>query len=298
MKHISDYPNKIGWPGTYESRRYVLRTGIATLLGFLGSVALDGGQTWQDIYTHPTPPRQVSRLTALASQGDHLYVGVTALHSNLPKLFSWQNKTLALVPDWPQGKFVEDLTNYGDWLYAINRNPDGSSSLWRTDGQTSEQINGLEGYGVRALAASNTQLWSITVDGAHRFLWQSDNGIDWAIAYEFTELLPLDVAIHQGQVYVGGRNTQNQGIVLGPTPSSLPALKSLSQNQDAPVAMPLDPKAPSEMELEEAIAQLNQQLQSPSTYSGSDAQDTLAQALYPLALSHTSRVGTVLSQHL
>ena len=58
------------------------------------------------------------------------------------------------------------------------------------------------------------------------------------------------------------------------------------------------PTAPPTTNLEAAIAQLEPRLQSPSTYSGPDTQATLAQSLYPLALSHTLRVRAILSQQL
>ncbi|MEO0458020.1 MAG: hypothetical protein AAF152_15770 [Cyanobacteria bacterium P01_A01_bin.114] len=52
---------------------------------------------------HPTPAKQVSRLTELAPLDEQLYAGVTALQENSIKLFQWQQDTFQPVADWPAG---------------------------------------------------------------------------------------------------------------------------------------------------------------------------------------------------
>ena len=176
----------------------------------------DGGRTWDVIYTHPTPPRQVSRLTELASLGNQLYGGFTALQSQDSQLWHWETDTFKPVEGWPAGKRAMDLTPYGKWLYGINQNLDHSLTLWRTDGQQAEPVTALANYRIRALAADETNLWAISTDPDGAFLWHSTNGTDWAAAYPFKAVRPLDVAVLHGQVYVGGRNQRNQGVLLGP----------------------------------------------------------------------------------
>ncbi|MEM9907882.1 MAG: hypothetical protein AAF921_22965 [Cyanobacteria bacterium P01_D01_bin.44] len=123
----------------------------------------DQGKTWQVIYEHPTPNRQVSRVTELAPLEEKLYAGVTALQENGIKLFQWQQDTLLAVADWPKGKRVNDLTAYDGWLYGINLNLDDSSTVWRTQGDQAEPVTGLDGHRIRALAAGSDELWAVSI---------------------------------------------------------------------------------------------------------------------------------------
>ncbi|MEO0397608.1 MAG: hypothetical protein AAF243_16725 [Cyanobacteria bacterium P01_A01_bin.137] len=254
------------------------------------------GRTWELAYTHPTPPRQVTRLTTLATLGDDLYGGFTALQSRDRQLYRWQNETFQSVDAWPRGKRVLDLTRFGNWLYGINHNLDDSATLWRTDGEQAEPIESLAGYRIRALAAGESGLWAISNDQAGAFLWYSPNGLDWTAAHQFEDIQPLDVTIFLGQVYVGGRDRNRQGILLGSQLTHPLTSQPLSSLAIPPPLPPMPPVSPDAMA--QALEQLESVLTNPSTYRGGNTQETLAQALLPLARSQTAAAGEGLSKQL
>ena len=245
----------------------------------------------------PNAPRQVSRLTELASLGEQLYGGFTALQSQARQLWRWDTGTFKPVEAWPAGKRGMDLTPYGNWLYGINQNLNDSLTLWRTDGQRAEPVAALADYRIRALAADEANLWAISTDPTGAFLWHSANGTDWTAAYQFKDVRPLDVAIFHGQVYVGGRNDRNQGVLLGP---KLPVQVSPGQSSLPQQISSLPPGPPpvSAQTLTQAVQQLRSVLSVTSTYRSGDTQGTLAQLLLPLALSQTAVAGDALSQQL
>ena len=245
----------------------------------------------------PTPPRRVSRLTELASLGEQLYGGFTALQSQEIQLLRWDADTFTPVAAWPSGKRVIELTAYDNWLYGVNHNLDNSFTLWRTDGQQAEPVVALAGYRIRALAADDTDLWAISADPAGAFLWHSTNGTDWTAAYQFEGVQPKDVAVFRGQVYVGGRNDRNQGVLLGPkSPVQASPRESSLPQQSAP--LPPGPPSVAAQTLTPAIQQLASVLSATDTYRSGDTQDQLAQRLLPLALSQTTVAGDALSQQL
>ncbi|MGF1522275.1 MAG: hypothetical protein ACFBSF_08160 [Leptolyngbyaceae cyanobacterium] len=257
----------------------------------------DGGQTWEVIYDHPTPPRQVTRLTELASLGNTLYGGFTALQSRAVQLCRWDTDTFKPVEAWPAGKRIIALTPYRDWLYGINQNLDDSVTLWRTNGQAAEPVAALAGYRIRALATDDSALWAISTDPAGAFLWHSVNGVDWMAAYQFEDMQPLDLTIFQGHVYVGARNPSRQGMLLGPQPM---AQSSTEKASPAPTVPPLPPgpPPPDSQKVTKAVQQLETVLAAPATYRDGNTQDNLAQALLPLAESQTALAGEQLSQQL
>ncbi|MEL7359058.1 MAG: hypothetical protein AAFN40_21170 [Cyanobacteria bacterium J06560_6] len=262
----------------------------------------DLGRSWEVVYTHPTPPRQVSRLTTLATLTENLYGGFTALQSQDSQLSRWDGQTFQAVSTWPPGKRVQDLTAFDGWLYGINHNLDDSFTLWRTDGDQAEAVSALAEYRIRALAASETGLWAISNEPA--LLWHSANGLDWTAVHQFTEVQPLDVAVFQGQVYVGGRDQDQQGILLGSQltePLTGPLARSSSGDHSSPANLPPSlPSAPlvSSEVVARALKRLAPLLTTPVTYRGENTQNTLAQALLPLALSQTALAGEILSQQL
>lgn len=262
----------------------------------------DRGRSWEVVYTHPTPPRQVSRLTTLAALAENLYGGFTALQSQDSQLSRWDGQTFQTVSTWPPGKRVLDLTAFGDWLCGINHNLDDSFTLWRTDGDRAEPVSALAKYRIRALAASETGLWAISNEPA--LLWHSANGLDWTAVHSFAEVQPLDVAVFQGQVYVGGRDQDQQGILLGsqltgPLTEPLSRLSSGDRSSSAnpTPSLPSAPLVSAEV-VARALKRLKPLLTTPATYHGENTQDTLAQALLPLALSQTAQAGDTLSKQL
>jgi hypothetical protein len=252
----------------------------------------DSGKTWEVVYEYPTPTRQVSRITQLATMNERLYVGVTARHETDPKLFRWSQDTLQPVAGWPQGKRVKDLTPYGGWLYGINTNPDDTITVWRAQADQSERVTGLDGYLVQAFAAGEDALWAVSSHQGGGVLWRSPDGVVWAAVHEFTAARPLDVAVYGGQVYVGAEGEDGQGVLLGPT---------------APVAtgepLPISPliqrtNALSAPQLKQRLAALNEVMGDRTSYSNSNSQGVFSEILKPLALTDMPEVGEALSQKL
>ncbi|NER78547.1 MAG: hypothetical protein F6K42_03020 [Leptolyngbya sp. SIO1D8] len=252
----------------------------------------DNGKTWEVVYEHPTPNQQVSRITELAVLNEQLYMGVTALQEDGIKLLRWQSEKARPVANWPKGKRVSDLTPYDGWLYGVNLNPDDSIVVWRTQDDQVERIAALEGYRIRALAAGPDALWAISVHEGGGFLWQSPDGVTWTVAHQFEGMRPSDVAIYRGDVYVGARGADDQGVLLGPETSG-GTVSPLSQQP-----LPLQTAQLSPQELQSQLQQLDQVIAMGGSYANGNSQATLASALTPLALSGMAEVGEALSQRL
>ena len=252
----------------------------------------DSGQSWEVVYEYPTPDRQVSRITQLAAMEGQLYVGVTALHETKPKVLRWEQDTLKPITSWPEGKRVDSLTAYNGWLYGINLNPDDTIAVWRTRGDQSEPVTGLDGYRVRAFAAGEDAFWAVSSDSVNGLLWHSPDGLTWTVAHEFKAARPLAVAIYAGQLYVGAEGENGQGVLFGPTaPGNVdpPLSKTALSRQLIPLSAP---------QLQQRLAQLDQALSAPASYGHGETQAVLAKALTPLALTGMPEVGAALSQHL
>ena len=252
----------------------------------------DSGQTWEVIYEHPTPPRQVSRVTELAVLNNQLYLGVTALQEDGIKLLKQAATMPRPIANWPKGKRVNDLTIYNEWLYAINLNPDDSSTVWRTQGQQSEQVIGLDGYLIRALAAGPEALWAVSSHTGGGFLWHSSDGITWTAAHQFESVRPLDVAVYGGNIYVGAQDANGSGVLFGP---NAPAMASTPMQTPT---LPTQTISLSSLQVQRSLQQLDTVLTSDSSYAKGNTQDVLAEALKPLALCNLADVGDALSQRL
>ncbi|MEA5462589.1 hypothetical protein [Leptothoe sp. PORK10 BA2] len=271
----------------------------------------DGGKTWGLVYGYPTPARRVSRVTNLVSSGDQLFAEVMAVHEQGSKVLRW-DKALAQAADfkpvnsWPNGKRVKALTAFQGHVYGVNQNPDDSYGVWRTDGEHTAPVMALDGYRISAFAATDQVLWAISSTPGAGYLWRSEDGLTWAAVQQFTTLRPLDVAVHGGQVYVGGQGDDGQGVLWGPSPTGgagAPVAASDGQRADgeqALVAMPQpmvaseDPAQP----IASLLAQVETVLSDPTTYTGGNAQAVLATALMPLGLTHDPAVGHQLAQYL
>ncbi len=252
----------------------------------------DSGQTWDVVYEYPTPNRQVSRITNLATMDGQLYAGVTALHETKPKVLGWAQDTLQPIAGWPKGKRVDGLTAYDGWLYGINLNPDDSTAIWRAQGDQAEPITGLDGYRVRAFAADANALWAVSSHQGGGFLWHSPDGVTWTATHEFKSARPLAIAIYAGQVYVGAEDENGKGGLWGPAaPANVgqPLPNLALPSQSIPLSTP---------PLQQQLAQLDQVLSDPASYSHGETQAVLSKALTPLALAGMPAVGAALSQRL
>lgn len=260
----------------------------------------DQGQTWKVVYEHPTPEGNVSRLTGLVSHQEALYGGITALRDPGIKLLRWQQQSFQPVANWPEGKRVTDLTASGDWLYGINQNPDDSLALWRTNGKTSEHCKALDGYRIRALAAGNDGLWAVSSQDQGGYLWHSADGQDWTAVQQFNEILPVDVSIIDDHVYVGGRNSEGQGVLLGQATQAADTLTANDTIKQQNTPQPLNDVAVSlsDTAIETSLQALDEVLTQDMTFTQGDTQDTLSTTLKALALSQSATVGQSLSARL
>ena len=165
-------------------------------------VSDDGGTSWREFYTYPTPDRRVSRITALADLNGTLFAGVTTWYDNkAPKLLMQKARSMVPVPDWPAGAAVDEIVVHKGWVYAANEGLT-ESALWRTDGKTVERIGGPSGV-VNALASDGETIWAITARKGAGALWHSPDGLHWIEVQKFDHARPLDVAVMGGQPYVG-----------------------------------------------------------------------------------------------
>ena len=73
-------------------------------------VSDDGGTSWREFYTFPTPDRRVSRITALADLKGKFFAGVTTWYDNeAPKLVMQKGSSMVPFPGWPAGAAVDDI---------------------------------------------------------------------------------------------------------------------------------------------------------------------------------------------
>lgn len=109
----------------------------------------DGGNTWKELYEHPTPSRRVSRITSLAVLNGTLYAGLVASHERTgAKLLQWNGTTFVPFRRWPAGSAVPRLKVFKGWLYGVNI-ADDDSTMWRTSGSIVEKATGIFGTSIR-----------------------------------------------------------------------------------------------------------------------------------------------------
>ncbi|NEQ54283.1 MAG: hypothetical protein F6K11_29835 [Leptolyngbya sp. SIO3F4] len=252
--------------------------------------SFDGGKTWELVYTYPTPNRRVSRVTNLVSLDDnHLLAEIMAVHEQSSKVLVWQGDNFQPVESWPDGKRVRALTGFQGYGYGVNQNLDDSYSVWRTDGEQTEPVTALDGYYIRAFAATDTALWAVSSVQGGGYLWRSDNGMDWTAVQQFTDIRPLALVIHAGQVYVGGRGKNGKGSLWGP--SNAKVSEQLTSEQ---LTVPLPQQAPSAVDTQD----LESVFTNSATYTNGNAQDVLATALVFSAMDHDPAVGKQLTDYL
>lgn len=260
----------------------------------------DGGKTWKLMYTYPTPERRVSRVTNLVSLGDWLLAEIMAVHEPGSKVLKSQGNTFEPIfqpiESWPNGKRIHALTAFQDRVYGVNQNPDDSYSVWRTDSEQAEAVTGLDGHRIRDFAATDDTLWAVSSGPSAQqgYLWRSNDGLDWAAVQHFTDMRPLAVAVHEGQVYVGGRSTNGNGVLWGPTTHQVLSIRQ----PEKPHNISLPQQVLSPLNVQQQLSALDAILSSPETYTAGNAQDVLAKTLMPLALERTPAVSEQLAAYL
>jgi len=249
----------------------------------------DGGITWQMIYDHPTPPRSVSRITALAILADTLYAGLADYRSEGSKLLRLVGDSLRPVVNWPPGTMVTSLTAYRGWLYGVNTTDEGSA-VWKTDGNGAQRVTALDGHRIRDMAAGPDALWAVSADAGSGILWRSADGLSWTVVQRFQGAEPLDVLVYAGKVYVGTAGPDERGTLWGPGASS-PVESQTVAPKPVAKSRPLTTD-----QLHGALGDLDRVLADKSTYLGQ--RDRLFATLLPLGLSGMSEAGAALVQRL
>lgn len=249
----------------------------------------DGGSNWELLYEHPTPDRRVSRITALADFRGTLYGGLVAWYrSTGAKLLRWDGATFRQVRGWPEGSAVPRLQSFGGWLYGVNIAKD-ATSLWRTDGEKTEEVKQFAGRPIRGLAAGPKALWLITGSGEIGELWRSENGIGWMQAQTFPGIRLHGLGMYRGQIYIGGAS-QNGGVLLGPARTvgapnrAAPPHRPKSLPRPLPRARPLPADDPAQH-----LNNLQAALRNPAGYGRG-----LRIRFGPLALSGDPGIGKAL----
>lgn len=249
----------------------------------------DRGATWRVLYEHATPAGRVSRLTTLAVLDGTLYAGVTAYGQNGVTLLRMAGDSLGPVPGWPRGDAVTAMTPHGRWLYAVHT-AGGATTVLRTDGRSVERVAGLDGQGVRALAAGPDALWAVSARDGAGALWRSADGLTWSLEQRFADAEPLAVTVYAGRVYVGTTGAGGRGTLWGPrapAPAAPPA---------APASLPAPPRPPFRTDLAAALQTLDAALADPASYAAHGA--GLRAALEPLAEGGLAQAGVELGRRL
>ena len=198
----------------------------------------DGGTNWKLLYEHPTPDRRVSRITALEDFNGTLYGGLVAWYrSSGAKLLRWDGAAFRQVKGWPEGSAVPRLQQFGGWLYGVNIAND-ASSLWRTNGQSTEPVSGFNGKSIRGMAAGATVLWLATGTSDDGELWRSPDGMRWSLHQKFSGIRLHGVGVFDGRVYVGGASATG-GVLLGPPPRYIDVKRDGKALKALPRARPL-----------------------------------------------------------
>jgi hypothetical protein len=217
----------------------------------------DGGLSWRQIYDHPTPERQVSRIIALAEFDRRLFGALVERRSGTPRfpLLVLDGDAVTEVPGWPGTARTLDLAAAKGGVYGLVRDA-GGVAFWRTDGRVSELLaNAASMPPLRAFAADADGFWG--VGGA---LWHSGDGRRWRRVQDLAGGRPVDVAVYRGRVYVSGSGSDGRGILWGPPPSSSPILPS-----DSRPVWPSNP-TPGTVDWTAARTILNEAISKPDSY--------------------------------
>ena len=107
-------------------------------------------------------------------------------------------------------------------MYAIVAQA-GGTTIWRTDGQRSQQVTlPAAGLALRGLASAPDGLWAVSATyGGGGALWFSADGWKWTHVQNLLGGDPFDIAVVGDSAFVGGRGDDGRGILWGPPPSAV-----------------------------------------------------------------------------
>ena len=214
---------------------------IAATSAWRGGIQVsdDRGATWREIYDHPTPTRQVSRIVTLASTTERSYGYL--LHRDNRRLISISGDVVAEVPGWPQNRLILGMAGKGKWLYALVRESAGIA-IWRTDGVVSHSVAAPRAnWDAQDLVVSNDKLWVLTESAQGGAVWMSDDGGGWQQVAWLRGGSPYDLEVVDGAPFVGGTDGTHAliwGLTAAGESGPLPAIASL------PVLLPPTSGAP------------------------------------------------------
>ena len=270
---------------SHQGARYALAS------GWRGRVyrSSDHGRHWKQVYEHPSPAGQVSRITAMAALGQDLYFALTAWSEAGVKLLRREQGTIRPVPGWPRGRFVGAMGAFKGMMYAVNHT-DHTSRLWRSAGrQVAEPIAALDAYTVHALAATSDTLWAVSDGPDGGRVWRSADGLAWHLVQRLPSV-PVAVTVVDDQVFVGTYNSKRGGALWGPArprpwtvSTALPPLPVQPVQRLSPVA------------LTRALHDLDRALADSANPA---YRQRLLAYLLPLALSRDPHAGEALSARL
>ena len=184
-------------------------------------LSADGGQRWQQIYDHPTPQRQVSRIIALAGFSGRLFGALVERRNGAPRfpLLVLDGDAMTEVPGWPETARTLDLSAAKGGVYGLVRDA-GGTAFWRTDGQATNRLaDSATMPPLRAFAAADG-FWGVGDASGGGALWHSGDGRRWRRVQDLAGGQPVDVVVYQGRVYVSGTGSDGRGILWGAAPSS------------------------------------------------------------------------------
>lgn len=171
----------------------------------------DHGRSWEPIHEHETPSGRVSRFTGLTVLKNHLYAGLAGPSRLAPKLFELtEPESVRPLAGWPPGRRSSILAVHAGWLYATNHDDTGRR-VWRTDGQRSQPVAGLDEFDVRAMAPDEDDLLAVVASGDGGALLRNNGGREWSAIHEFGDAVPVDVTVYRNNIYVGTQGPGDRG---------------------------------------------------------------------------------------
>ncbi|NKB55581.1 MAG: hypothetical protein GKS00_04515 [Alphaproteobacteria bacterium] len=180
----------------------------------------NGGRDWTPLYDHSTPKRRLSRFYEPRVLHDDLY-GYLEDPDGI-RLVRFTGDAFVAVPGWPENKHFFALTRHQGQIMAVVRDND-LSQIWRTDGQTSEQISDqLAGLRIVDLANDGTRLWAVSREDHGGRLWSSLDGGAWTKHARFSGGQPLSLHVIADKTYVAGAGDDGRGILWGPPGHDMP----------------------------------------------------------------------------
>ncbi|MHA1153383.1 MAG: hypothetical protein ACTSQ7_12105 [Alphaproteobacteria bacterium] len=222
----------------------------------------DGGLRWRQIYDHPTPERQVSRIVALAGFGGRLFGAAVERRNGTPRfpLLVLDGDAVMEVPGWPETARTLDLAATEGGVYGLVGEA-GAAAFWRTDGRVSERLSDAATMPpLRAFAADADGFWGVSNASGGGALWHSGDGRRWRRVQDLAGGRPGDVVVYRGRVYVSGSGSEGRGILWGPRASSSPVLPP-----DPLPTWPAHP-TPGAVDWTAAKAIMNEAVSAPETY--------------------------------